>query len=264
MVIPRSSTNKAVIAAIIIVPIFLAGISYGIISFIQSNYIQSFGSPILNKSSYTVLKSKKNIDLPHTVALESETVESSQISAEEINLLLNESLDDLAQKNKEIQNSKKNTETPKNTSESVQEQTSPPKQESQVQNQNYLENRLLQLINDIRIKNGLTILYTDHALTNIARIRNTDMFNRNYFAHHTPDGKTVFNVLRENGVAYGYGGENLYKCSPCSLGPPEAVMHAWLSIQVHRANIYSPHYRKLGISVMDRGDTRIVTIIFTD
>jgi uncharacterized protein YkwD len=259
-----SIKNKAVFAAIIIVGFLLSGIVYGIISYIQSNDTQSFGSPILNKSSYTVLKSKKNIDLPHTIALKSETVESSQISAGEIDLLLTESLNDLAQKNKEIQDSKKNTETQKDTSGPEQEQASSPVQESKVQNQNYLEARLLQLINAIRIKNSLPVLNTDLALTNIARMRNTDMFNRNYFAHHTPDGKTVFNILRENGVAFGYGGENLYKCSPSSLGPPEAVMHAWLSIEVHRANIYSPHYRKLGISVMDRGDTRIVTVIFTD
>jgi uncharacterized protein YkwD len=261
---PRSSINKAVLTAIIIVPLLLAGIAYGIISFIQSNDICSFGSPILNKSSYSALESKKNINSPDTIALKSETTESSQISAEEINFLLTESLNELAQKNKEIQNSKNDAKAQQETSESSQEQTNSPTQDSQVQNQNYLEARLLQLINDIRIKNGLPVLNTNQALTNIACSRNTDMHNRNYFNHFTPDGKTVFNILRENGVAFAYGGENLYKCSPSSLGSPEAVMHAWLNIPVHRANIYSPHYRKLGISVMDRGDTRIVTIIFTN
>jgi len=127
-----------------------------------------------------------------------------------------------------------------------------------------MEARLLQLINDIRIKNGLPILKTNQTLTNIACFRNTDMYNRNYFSHYTLDGKNVFNILRENGIAFAYGGENLYKCSPSSLGSPEAVMQTWLNVEIHKANIYSPHYRKLGISVMDRGDTRIVTIIFTN
>ena len=92
--------------AIIIIPLLLTGIAYGIVSFSQSNDICSFGSPILNKSSYSALESKKNINSPDTIALKSETTESSQISAEEINFLLTESLNELAQKNKEIQNSK--------------------------------------------------------------------------------------------------------------------------------------------------------------
>jgi uncharacterized protein YkwD len=253
-----------VFTAIIIVPFLLAGIIYGIISFIQLNDTHSFGSPILNKSSYSVLESKKNINQPDTIALKSETIESNQISAEEINLLLTESLNDLAQKNKEIQNFKKDTKIQQNTSESAQEQTNSSAEVSQVQNLNYIETGLLQLINDIRIKNGIPILNTDQALTNIACMRNADMYNRNYFDHHTPDGKVVFDILRENGINFAYGGENLYKCSPASLGSPEAVMHTWLNIEVHRANIYSPYYRKLGISVMDRGGTRIVTIIFTN
>jgi len=250
--------------AIIIVPLLLTGIAYGIVSFFQSNDIYSFGSPILNKSSYSALESKKNINSPDTITLKSGTTESSQISAEEINFLLTESLNELAQKNKEIQNSKNDAKIQQNMSESAKDSANSSIQESQVQNQNYMESRLLQLINDIRIKNGLPVLNTNQALTNIAFSRNTDMHNRNYFSHYTPDGKNVFNILRENGVAFAYGGENLYKCSPSSLRSPEAVMHAWLNIEVHKANIYSPHYRKLGISVMDRGDTRIVTIIFTN
>jgi len=253
-----------VFTAIIIVPLLLTGIAYGIVSFFQSNDIYSFGSPILNKSSYSALESKKNINSPDTITLKSGTTESSQISAEEINFLLTESLNELAQKNKEIQNSKNDAKIQQNMSESAKDSANSSIQESQVQNQNYMESRLLQLINDIRIKNGLPVLNTNQALTNIAFSRNTDMHNRNYFSHYTPDGKNVFNILRENGVAFAYGGENLYKCSPSSLRSPEAVMHAWLNIEVHKANIYSPHYRKLGISVMDRGDTRIVTIIFTN
>lgn len=90
------------------------------------------------------------------------------------------------------------------------------------------------------------------------------MYNRNYFEYHTPDGKVVFDILRENGINFAYGGEYLYKCSPPSLGSPEAVMHACMNIKVHRANIYSPNYKKFGISVIDRGGIMIVTIIFTN
>ncbi len=91
-----------------------------------------------------------------------------------------------------------------------------------------------------------------------------DMHNRSYFSHYNPEGKNVFNILRENGIVFSYGGENLYECIPVSDGSPEAVMGSWLSIDIHRANILSPHHRQIGISVMDRGSRRIVTAIFTN
>ena len=132
------------------------------------------------------------------------------------------------------------------------------------QSQSYTEIRLLQLINNIRAQNGLPSLSTNQNLVNIADSRNTDMHNRDYFSHYTPEGKNVFNILRENGVVFSYGGENLYECDPVSKGSPEAIIGAWMNIDVHRANNLSSHHRQLGISVVDSGGKRLVTVIFTN
>lgn len=232
------------------------------ILFIQSNNAGSFGSPILNKSCYSALENKKQAHIPHTIALKSKIAGSNEISAEKINFLLTESLNDLARQNKEIQNSKNNTQVQEKTTESAKNTADTSALEDQ--SQSYMEARLLQLMNDIRIQNGLPLFSTNQNLANIAYLRNMDMHNRNYFSHYTPEGKSVFNILRENGIAFSYGGENLYECTPPSKGSPEAIISAWLNIDVHRANILSPHHRQLGISVMDRGGKRLVTVIFTN
>ena len=202
--------------------------------------------------------------MPHTIALKSETAKNSEISVEEIDFLLTESLNDLARQKKEEQNLKNEKKTQENTAGSTSDAITSSTEEDQSQSQSYIETRLLQLINNIRTKNGLPLFNTNQALTNIARSRNIDMHNRNYFSHYTPDGKNVFSILRENGVTFSYGGENLYKCSPPSIGSPEVIINVWLNIDVHRANIFSPHHRQLGISVVDSGGKRIVNIIFTN
>lgn len=234
------------------------------ILFTQLNSAGSFDSHILNKSCYSTFENKKQAYIPHTIALKSKPTENNEISAEKINFLLTESLNDLAMQNKEIQNFKNDKKVQENTTESAPDSTNPTVQENQSQNYSSIETQLLQLINNIRTQNGLPLLSTNQDLTNIAISRNMDMHKRNYFSHYTPDGKNVFNILRENGVMFSYGGENLYECTPPSEGSPEAIINSWLNIDVHRANILSPHHRQLGISVMDMGGKRIVTIIFTN
>jgi len=127
-----------------------------------------------------------------------------------------------------------------------------------------LETQILNLINNIRVSNGLGVLQPNQILTDIARSRCSDMINRSYFSHYTPDGKNIFNILKENGVSYVNAGENLGKSTPASSGTPEAFANAWMASPTHKANIVRSVYSKIGIGVVDGGGRRVVATVFTN
>ncbi|MBC8390500.1 MAG: hypothetical protein H8E13_20940 [Actinobacteria bacterium] len=127
---------------------------------------------------------------------------------------------------------------------------------------NDYEAAVLYLINTIRAENGLGALTANQALNDIARSRSTDLLNRNYFSHYTPEGKTIFNFLKENGVGYRNAGENLAHSMPASIGSPDAFMNAWMNSPSHKANILRGAYTQIGISVVDNGDRKVLTTVF--
>jgi uncharacterized protein YkwD len=127
-----------------------------------------------------------------------------------------------------------------------------------------LEAAVLYLINTIRVSNGLGALQANQVLINIAKSRSNDMIANSYFSHYTPNGQNIFNILRENGVAYLNAGENLGNSSPPSHGTPEAFANAWMASPSHKANILRSVYKKIGIGVVDGGGRRVVTTVFTN
>lgn len=135
-------------------------------------------------------------------------------------------------------------------------------QQTQTVNLNDVELQILSLINTVRVQNGLNPLVPNQMLTDIARTRSMDMQNRNYFSHYTPEGKNIFNILKESGVIYVNAGENLGQASPISWGTPEVFMNAWMNSPTHKANILRSAYGKIGIGVIDSGNRRVVTTIF--
>jgi uncharacterized protein YkwD len=124
------------------------------------------------------------------------------------------------------------------------------------------EAAVLNLINNIRISNGLGALQSNQILTDIARYRCSDMISNSYFSHYMPDGRNIFNILGENGVSYVNAGENLGQSIPASGGTPEAFANAWMQSPTHKANILRSVYSKIGIGVFDGGDRRVVATVF--
>ncbi|MHB1276559.1 MAG: CAP domain-containing protein [Candidatus Humimicrobiaceae bacterium] len=124
------------------------------------------------------------------------------------------------------------------------------------------ETLILHFINFNRTQNGVNTILPNEHLSSIARIRSADMLNRNYFSHYTPEGKNVFDILKENNVIFKYAGENLAKASPTSWGSPEAITIAWMNSPTHKDNILRSVYGGIGISVFDSDDIRVVTTIF--
>lgn len=129
---------------------------------------------------------------------------------------------------------------------------------------NDYENAIAALINDYRVSSGLNAIAYEPTLTYVAKVRSADLMNRNYFSHYTPEGTTVFNLFKANGVSYRIGGENLAQAMPAGIGTPEAFMNAWQNSASHNANMLRNGYNYIGVGMEDNGDRIVVTTVFTN
>lgn len=115
------------------------------------------------------------------------------------------------------------------------------------------ETRMLEMVNRERTERGLKPLEMDPELRQTARKHSRDMFNRGYFSHVTPDGKTPFDRMREDGIRFITAGENL------AMAPTVQIAHQGLMQSPgHRANILNPAYGRVGIGAYTNRAHRIM------
>ena len=107
------------------------------------------------------------------------------------------------------------------------------------------ENRMLELLNEARMKGGLSTLRMDAQLQVVAREHSKDMYDRGYFSHRTPDNKSPFDRMRAHGIHYVTAGENI------AYAPDvEQAEVSLMDSPEHRANILNPDFKRVGIGVM--------------
>lgn len=111
-----------------------------------------------------------------------------------------------------------------------------------------LEADMLALVNTERAKAGQRLLTADTETVDVSRAHSRDMFERSYFAHVTPEGRTPFNRLRAARLSYRAAGENL------ALARTLDMAHTGLmNSPGHRANILNPAFGRVGIGIVDGG-----------
>lgn len=110
---------------------------------------------------------------------------------------------------------------------------------------------LLDRINVVRVAHGLRRVYPSTLLRGAAKRHSQDMLIRNYFAHTSPAGSTVYDRIVNSGFVSGYaswiGGETL-AWGTGTLAGARATVHAWMLSPEHRAILLSPDFRWVGIS----------------
>ena len=110
------------------------------------------------------------------------------------------------------------------------------------------ERGMFKLINKEREAVGLNKLNWDTEIVLVARTHATDMWERKYFGHVSPEEKDAGDRLTEAGINYDYAGENL------ALAPTVSTAHVGLmNSEGHRENILDHKYNKVGIGVIDNG-----------
>ncbi len=109
--------------------------------------------------------------------------------------------------------------------------------------------QLFQAINTVRRAHGLRPVVPSPRLHRIARAHSADMVARDYFAHTSPTGSTVYDRIVQSGfVTYGAwtAGETL-AWGTGWYGTPAGVVSMWMHSPDHRAILLSPSYRFIGI-----------------
>ena len=122
-----------------------------------------------------------------------------------------------------------------------------------------LRSLALELVNEARAEAGLSALDLDAVLTEAAQSHASDMLERDYYAHVSPDGQTPFDrFLAAGGSRWAVSGENIARCSGCAApadaGRVRAFQTGWMQSPEHRANILSEGFDRLGFGIAGEGD----------
>ncbi|MBM7716380.1 CAP domain-containing protein [Siminovitchia sp. FSL H7-0308] len=112
------------------------------------------------------------------------------------------------------------------------------------------EQKVVDLTNAERSKNGLAPLKVDLELSKVAREKSKDMAANNYFDHNSPTHGSPFDMMKKFGISYRSAGENI------AMGQrtPEEVVQAWMKSQGHRENILSSSYTHIGVGYVENGN----------
>jgi uncharacterized protein YkwD len=108
---------------------------------------------------------------------------------------------------------------------------------------NYTSLDVYKRINDFRIENGKNPLEIKESLNGLASSRVTDMINRNYFSHYSPEGETA-DSLRSDFSINGHVMENIAVNS-------ESLMHSVMELEFspsHRNILLNDDLKFMGVS----------------
>jgi uncharacterized protein YkwD len=107
------------------------------------------------------------------------------------------------------------------------------------------EQQLLTLINAYRAAHRLPALTATKSLNRASYLHSRDMGVRNYLSHVSPDGRTPWVRMKQQGYAYNtYKAENLFGGG---YGTPGEAVRTWKRSPEHNRNMLSPRYRAIGI-----------------
>ncbi|WP_369900531.1 CAP domain-containing protein [Bacillus manliponensis] len=112
------------------------------------------------------------------------------------------------------------------------------------------EQKVVDLTNAERAKQGLPALKVDTLLSKVARVKSEDMQKNRYFDHTSPTYGSPFDMMKQFGVSYKSAGENIAQ----GQRTPEEVVQAWMNSSGHRANILNNGYTHIGVGYVENGN----------
>jgi len=112
------------------------------------------------------------------------------------------------------------------------------------------EEKVVELTNKEREKQGLQDLKIDEELSKVAKDKSTDMNSKGYFSHTSPTYGSPFDMMKQYGIDYQTAGENIAK----GQSSPEEVVDAWMHSEGHRANILNENFTHIGVGYEEAGN----------
>lgn len=152
-----------------------------------------------------------------------------------------------AQAPKQSEEAKAPEQTQQNTKAQQSENTD---KAEQTKDASQFEQKVVDLVNQERQKQGLKPLTLNKKLSDVARTKSKDMMDKGYFDHNSPTYGSPFDMMKQFGIEYTTAGENIAK----GQQSPEDVMNAWMNSDGHRKNILNPDFTEIGVGYV-KGDT---------
>ncbi|PWL44754.1 MAG: hypothetical protein DBY45_05310 [Clostridiales bacterium] len=112
------------------------------------------------------------------------------------------------------------------------------------------EQKVIDLVNEIRVQNGLRKFTANWELSRVARYKSQDMKDKKYFSHTSPTYGSPFDMMKSFGISYKTAGENI----AYGYSTPEAVVKGWMNSEGHRKNILNPSFTQIGVGYVASGN----------
>jgi len=120
-----------------------------------------------------------------------------------------------------------------------------------------LEADLLSRVNQVRREHHLVALVRRSDLDRVALAHSTDMAQRGYFSHESPEGGNPVDRLQQHGVTdMVLAAENLGKTTQSD--PSARIVESWLQSPDHRANLLAPALNFTGIGIARGSDGSLI------
>lgn len=127
-----------------------------------------------------------------------------------------------------------------------------------------IEAKILELLNELRIEQGLNPVVRNQVLTDAANIRAIE--TETSFSHTRPNGTDPFTVLNEDGTVYNYllAGENLAMATYLRSDEhmSEIIFQGWVESEDHYNTMINPDFVEVGVGVHYDGEILYATQIF--
>ncbi|KMP99639.1 CAP domain-containing protein [Bacillus cereus] len=137
-----------------------------------------------------------------------------------------------------------------NTQKPAEQKPAEQKPAEEAKSLSEFEQRVVELTNAERAKQGLSALKIDTELSKVARIKSEDMQKNNYFDHNSPTYGSPFDMMKKFGISYTSAGENIAQ----GQRTPEEVVQAWMNSAGHRANILNNGFTHIGVGYVESGN----------
>jgi len=120
-----------------------------------------------------------------------------------------------------------------------------------------LEADLLAQVNRVRGDHHLVPLVRRSDLDRVALAHSSDMAQRGYFSHQSPEGANAVDRLQQHGVTdMRLAAENLGKTTQSD--PSAQIVRSWLQSPDHRSNLLAPALNFTGIGIARGADGSLI------
>jgi uncharacterized protein YkwD len=88
------------------------------------------------------------------------------------------------------------------------------------------------------------------------------MASKNYFAHYSPSGESLFTLLQARGAYYNLAAENIARNNYPDFQSASVALAGFMASAGHRENILDRNFSRVGIGVATNEKMKYFAVVF--